>query len=102
RTWNTDTLKLAIAHETFHVRRRDAFVALVANVNVALHWLNPLAWFLRWRLADLAERVCDDEVLRTHGDHAEYAQALLAMASRLTKGERVSPLVVPMARKAQV
>jgi beta-lactamase regulating signal transducer with metallopeptidase domain len=102
RSWSDSAIELAIAHERSHVRRRDTLTTLLANGNVAAYWFHPLAWGLRRKLADLAEQVCDDEVLRTHGDRACYAETLLTMASRLVGQERVSPLLVPMARQAQV
>jgi beta-lactamase regulating signal transducer with metallopeptidase domain len=102
RCWSDSAVALAIAHERSHVRRRDAFTTLLANGNAAVYWFHPLAWWLRRKLADLAEQVCDDEVLRTHGDRACYAETLLTMASRLAGHKRVSPLLVPMARQAQV
>ncbi|WP_428306126.1 carboxypeptidase regulatory-like domain-containing protein [Lacipirellula sp.] len=101
-TWDDETLRLVVAHETIHSNRRDALIALAAHVNSALYWFNPLAWFLRRKLASLAEQACDDEVLREHRDRHAYAQTLLTIASRLAGGGWVCAPFVAMARQAQV
>jgi beta-lactamase regulating signal transducer with metallopeptidase domain len=103
KTWSDSSLAMVLAHETEHVRRRDTWIALLAAVNCAVHWFHPVAWFVRRRLTDLAEQICDDVVIRVTGSRNEYAQNLLDMVGRLTAGSgRVRPAGVAMARKANV
>ncbi len=52
-----------VAHEAAHVRRGDFYVQLAASVNRAIFWFNPLSWWLRRRLSELAEVVSDDEAI---------------------------------------
>ena len=102
-TWSEDFLSMVLAHEAEHVRRRDTWTGLLAAVGCALYWFHPAAWFVRRRLTDLAEQICDDEVIRLTGCRADYAQNLLEMAGRLTPGSgRLAPVGVAMARKANV
>jgi beta-lactamase regulating signal transducer with metallopeptidase domain len=103
RQWNTETLQLVLAHEGAHVRRRDALVELASRLNAAISWFNPLAWAVQRRLSTLSEQACDDEVLRSHGNRAAYAETLLAIAGRLANGQgRLNPVMVGMARSAEV
>ena len=103
KAWSDSFLAMALAHEAEHVRRRDTWVALFAAVNCVVYWFHPLAWIVRRRLTDLAERACDDEVIRAMGNRSEYAQNLLDMVGRLTLGSgRLRPIGVAMARKANV
>lgn len=103
KTWSGSFLAMVLAHEAEHVRRRDTWVALFAALNCVVYWFHPLAWIVRRRLTDLAEHVCDDEVIRATGNRSEYAQNLLDVAGRLTLGSgRLRPVDVAMARKANV
>ncbi len=106
KMWSDSSLTMVLAHETEHVRRRDTWIALLATLNCAVYWFHPVAWFIRRRLANLAEQVCDDAVIRATGSRNEYAQNLLDIASRLSAGSGrvrpVRPVGVAMARKANV
>jgi hypothetical protein len=85
-----------VAHEAAHVRRGDFYVQLAASVNRAVFWFNPLSWWLRRRLSELAEVVSDDEAIGNLRDRPLYAQILLEMSSR----SPILPGGVPMARPA--
>ncbi|WP_158818776.1 M56 family metallopeptidase, partial [Methylocapsa sp. S129] len=85
-----------VAHEAAHVRRGDFYVQLAASVNRAIFWFNPLSWWLRRRLSELAEAVSDDEAIGDLCDRPLYAQILLEMAS----GSPILPSGIPMARPA--
>lgn len=101
--WSETFLAMVLAHEGEHVRRRDTWAALLAAVNCAVYWFHPVAWFVRHRLTDLAEQVCDDTVIQITGSRGDYAQNLLEMAGRLSAGSgRLQPVGVAMARKANV
>jgi beta-lactamase regulating signal transducer with metallopeptidase domain len=66
-------------HELAHLRRRDHWSALWAEVLViALPW-QPLAWRSRRRLAFLREQACDDWVLAAGGEAVDYAESLLQL-----------------------
>ncbi len=77
----------------------------LAELNRAIYWFHPLAWFLRRRLSELAELNCDDAVLEADGDRTQYARHLLEVASTLAAaGSRYRPPLsgVAMARKPNV
>jgi thiol-disulfide isomerase/thioredoxin len=74
-----------------------------AELNRCLYWFHPLAWFLRRRLAVLAEHCCDDAVIVALGDRRGYARHLLEIARRLaTSPKRVTPVASSMARTSRV
>ena len=77
RSWPGDTLDAVLLHEIAHVARRDALTQGLALVYRAVCWINPFAWWLRRRLADLAEQASDDAALAGGVEPARYAGILL-------------------------
>lgn len=75
--WPQAKLDAVLAHEHEHVRRGDFYIQAAASLYRAIFWFNPLAWWLKSHLSDLAEQACDDSALRVV-DRAEYAQYLLS------------------------
>ena len=73
-------LEAIIAHEVWHVRRRDNLAAAVQMVVEAIFWFHPLVWWLGARLIEERERACDEEVLRlgnpTAGLRREHSEDL--------------------------
>ena len=70
-------LQAVIAHEMFHVRGRDNLAAAMHTVVQALFWFHPLVWWLGNRLVAERERACDEAVLQSGHDPAEYAEGIL-------------------------
>jgi len=103
REWPAEKLDAAMAHERMHVRRADWAVALLAGLNGCLFWFHPLAWWLRRRLAALAEQACDDATLLELGGRECYAQTLLDMTAAVRSGRgRMVWEAMAMARTAEV
>ena len=103
RSWNEDKLSEILAHESAHIRRNDFLVTCLSELNRALFWFHPLAWWLRSRLSDLAEQSCDDAVIATTGKRASYARHLLEVAGTLQSSHgRVVVSGVAMARCPKV
>jgi beta-lactamase regulating signal transducer with metallopeptidase domain len=89
--WPADMRAAVMTHELAHIRRRDTLVGLLAHVNCAIFWFNPLAWWLERRIAAAAEQACDDEVVRQSGERARYAELLVYMATSTRRhGGRVA------------
>jgi uncharacterized protein (TIGR03435 family) len=70
-------LEAILAHEVWHVRRRDNLWALLHMLVEAIFWFYPLVWWLGARLVDERERACDEEVLELGGDRQVYAESIL-------------------------
>ena len=103
--WSEAKLQAVFAHELAHLERADWLVITLAELNRAVYWFHPLAWFVRNRLSELAEQNCDDAVLAADGDRTKYARYLLEVAGSLTTaGARYRPPThsIAMARKPNV
>jgi len=101
--WDGELLDSVLSHEQAHIDRRDHMVLWAAEMNRCLYWFHPLAWFLRRRLASLAEKCCDDAVIAQHGDRRGYARHLLEITRRLSESpQRVARLGISMARTTRV
>ena len=85
---------LAIAHELAHHRGHDLLANMAAQLLLALHWFNPLAW-AGWRaMRSDQEAACDARVIAgcDRPERAAYAQVIAGFAA----GPRLS-LAAPMA-----
>jgi beta-lactamase regulating signal transducer with metallopeptidase domain len=70
-------LEAILAHEVWHVRRRDNLTAAIHMVVEALFWFYPLVWWLGARLVDERERACDEEVPALTSERHVYAEGIL-------------------------
>src|SRR3984957_7657910 len=70
-------LQAILAHELWHVRRRDNLTAAVHMVVEAVFWFHPLVWWLGARLVEERERACDEEVLQMISQPQVYAESIL-------------------------
>ena len=73
----TEHLEAILAHELWHVRRRDNLAAALHMMVEAIFWFHPLVWWLGARLMDERERACDEEVLRLGTRPNVYAEGIL-------------------------
>ena len=70
-------LEAILAHEVWHVRRRDNLAAAIHMVVEALFWFHPLVWWLGARLVEERERACDEEVVAMGRERQVYAESIL-------------------------
>ena len=70
-------LEAILAHELWHVRRRDNLAAAIHMVVEAIFWFHPLVWWLATRLVEERERACDEKVLELGSDRQVYAESIL-------------------------
>lgn len=70
-------LEAILAHEVWHVRRRDNLAAALHMVVEALFWFHPLVWWLGTRMVDERERACDEEVVDLGSERQVYAESIL-------------------------
>ena len=97
RQWPQHKLRGVLAHERAHVARRDPFYQFLASVYRAIAWFNPLAWWLRATMIDLAEHASDDVAMAAGEDRVHYAEMLLSFMERTP--QRVEFEGVTMATK---
>lgn len=72
-------LEAILAHELAHVRRHDFLVNLLQILVETVFFYHPAVWWLSSRLRAEREYCCDQLVVSTLGDPAEYGRALLAV-----------------------
>jgi len=66
-----------LAHEVWHVRRRDNLAAAIHMLVEAIFWFHPLVWWLGARLVEERERACDEAVLALGSERQAYAESIL-------------------------
>jgi beta-lactamase regulating signal transducer with metallopeptidase domain len=81
-SWTIETRMAVIAHEMCHVSGGDFYVLVLAQLNRAIFWFNPMSWWLHGRLANLAELASDDAAISALGDGPGYAAILLEVVRR--------------------
>jgi beta-lactamase regulating signal transducer with metallopeptidase domain len=69
-------------HEVSHWRRLDHLAGLFTEVLRAAFPWHPLLWWAKGRLLCLSEQACDDWVLATGQNEADYAEMLLGLAAQ--------------------
>jgi bla regulator protein blaR1 len=70
-------LEAILAHELWHLRRRENLAAAVHMVVEAILWFRPLVWWLGARLLEERERACDERVLELGSERQIYAESIL-------------------------
>jgi bla regulator protein blaR1 len=70
-------LEAIVAHEVWHVRRRDNLAAALHMLIEAVFWFHPLVWWLGVRLVEEREHACDEAVLALGGERQVYAESIL-------------------------
>ena len=76
--------RAVLAHELWHVRRRDWAWVLVEEGICALFWFNPAMWWLVSRVQSSREEVVDELTVQLTNARRTYMEALLAFADQPT------------------
>ena len=72
-------LEAILAHELAHIRRRDYLVNLIQVLIETLFFYHPAVWWLSYRIRVEREHCCDDLVITSMNNRAEYGRALVAI-----------------------
>ena len=77
-------LRYTLLHELVHYRRRDILQKTLALWVNALHWFNPLVWYMVRLVERDTELACDEASLRLlpAGEHKAYGRAILDAAEK--------------------
>src|SRR5688500_8696939 len=70
-------LDCVIAHEWWHVRRRDNLTAAIHSCIQALFWFHPLTWWIGARMVEAREHACDEGALAEGVEPRAYAESIL-------------------------
>ena len=74
---NKRHLEAVLAHEVWHVRRRDNLAAALHMLIQALFWFHPLVWWVGGRLVEERGLACDEQVLQLGNAPHIYAESIL-------------------------
>jgi TonB family protein len=100
--WPDDRVRIVLAHELAHVRRRDWMVQILAEILRCVYWFNPLLWMACRQLRDHSEQACDDAVLGLGVRGPEYATHLLDLARAFRCGRRMTVPAAAMVRPSRL
>jgi TonB family protein len=97
RTMSPDVQRAVLAHEHWHVKRRDWLWTLGEEVLRAIVWFHPAFWYLVSRVQSAREEVVDELSILSTNARRSYLEALLAFADE----PAVYP-AAPFARRRQL
>jgi beta-lactamase regulating signal transducer with metallopeptidase domain len=101
--WGWARRRMVLLHELAHIRHGDNVLNLLGQVLCALHWFNPLAWWVVRRLAAESEHAADDAVLAAGERPSDYAFELVRLARTQRTGlAAASPMSEPSWLKVRV
>ena len=77
-----ETLKMVMAHEMAHIKRKDNWWKPLGFLLLSIYWFNPACWVAYILLSRDIEAACDEKVIRNKDKKymAEYSQALLDLS----------------------
>ncbi|MDE7479252.1 MAG: M56 family metallopeptidase [Lachnospiraceae bacterium] len=75
-------LQCILAHERYHIRRKDYLVKSIAYMLVIAYWFHPLVWVAYHLMCMDMEMSCDEKIISkfTVSMRKEYSKLLLAFA----------------------
>jgi beta-lactamase regulating signal transducer with metallopeptidase domain len=79
-----------LIHELGHIRRKDYLLHLVVTVLEGLLFFNPFSRLLIRELKKEREHCCDDLVLQFKYNPHDYISALLVLAARQRRGQKLA------------
>ncbi|MGN7359073.1 M56 family metallopeptidase [Paenibacillus sp. SAF-054] len=65
---DTGPLKHIIAHELAHYKRKDMAWNMLGSLVLAVHWMNPMVWYMMRRMKSDREQACDACALEVLGE----------------------------------
>jgi len=81
--WTIHWRRVALLHETAHIKRLDSLGEWLAKAVVTIYWFNPFVWLAVRKLRVERERACDDIVLNLGTKPSDYATQLMEVAANL-------------------
>ncbi len=82
-SWSESRIRIVLSHELAHIARHDWILQIAAQLACSVYWFNPLMWIAARILREESERACDDAVLNSGIQPAEYAGEILDLARTL-------------------
>lgn len=83
---DAEELRVILAHELAHIRRRDHLVRWLEWLACSVFWWNPVAWWTRHQLRVAEESCCDELAVGVGGACPKaYAKALLRVVANASE-----------------
>lgn len=88
-------LRNILMHEITHMKRYDIFVKWLLIFVGAIHWFNPIVYFVRREMNNACELACDESVIKRFAisEMQQYGDTLIAVAA---DSIRKTPPSIPM------
>jgi len=96
RRWSRARIRAVLSHEFAHIKRNDLQIQSLAQLACIVYWFNPLVWFAAHQLRLERERACDDFVLLSGTNRADYATHLFEIA-REGSASTAAPFAIGLA-----
>jgi beta-lactamase regulating signal transducer with metallopeptidase domain len=81
-SFDESELRLMLAHELAHLKRRDLLWNWLPTIVGSLFWFHPLVWLIKRRWCEAQEAACDEMLIQNHvARPAEYGRLLLKLAA---------------------
>lgn len=74
---NSDNIRMVLAHELAHIKRRDCWTNFFQRITESIYFFHPLVWLASKQLTQQREDICDNHVL-AKGISADDYTALLS------------------------
>lgn len=96
RELTAEQLDNILRHETVHLRRRDTLYRWFTQIVKCLHWFNPAAYYVFYRVCAECEISCDAAVISdmTEEEKMSYVNTILSLLN--AENGIVSPLTTGM------
>ena len=75
-----------LVHELVHIRRQDYLVNIAQTVAETLLFFHPGVWWVSAQIRLEREHCCDDVAVQVSGDPVNYAEALVQLEARRSRG----------------
>ena len=82
-------MNAVLTHEREHIRRYDNLTANLHRLVETLFWFHPAVWWIGRQLVEERERACDEAVIESGHDGAEYAAGILEVCRHCVGRPRV-------------
>lgn len=78
--YTTEELRVILYHEMTHYKQKDLLLKLVAYIVLAIHWFNPFAWILFFKIQKWSEFACDLRACKYVGGPKPYFDVILRIS----------------------
>ena len=96
--WSDSQRRTVLLHELAHIQRFDWAIQMISHLASAIHWFNPLVWWMSRRMYLDREQASDDIVLSVGIDPTDYASQLVQIATRIRPLQSLA--AIPMAQQS--